>query len=392
MYLLKRSLLILRLSCDVLSLPSKLLLIGCFCLLIMNHILAIFPSLIWDRKSVSWQSILSSSWNDCITILLKSISNLLHVGIFAMSTWFFLFSWLSFCSLLLSSSSLLIFAFNSFIIFNCWVVMMGDSSTTLKIFLATLRNWIYLIAFVTRCLKKRSLSLLYHFVEYTVKYYILFISWFFLYKCLWMVNMRCHFDLRDLQLFDFNRHILVQLYSQISQSWEIYLCKFLALCLYFYLSCAAKWVKCAREFFDDPRTPIYNHGYIVMIHLFNMVLIEIVQSNWTFSYCLIFNLNIIMTIFRLGNHTLYFHSTSYHVYRLRLKISTVSLLSIIVRHINTIMYHDISKHYMYLTDKFFVVENFHRYPRDVQKTSIHTNKSETLRAVLKHFYLSSQWK
>jgi len=81
---------------------------------------------------------------------------------------------------------------------------------------------------------------------------------------------------------------------------------------------------------------IYNHGCIVIIPLFNMDPIEIcaIQLNiQTVSYCQIFNLNIITTIFRLGNHMLYFHSTSYHVSRLRLEVSTISLLSIILRRI-----------------------------------------------------------
>jgi len=38
-----------------------------------------------------------------------------------------------------------------------------------------------------------------------------------------------------------------------------------------------------------------------------------VQLNWTVSYCLIFNFNVITTIFKLGNQALYFRSTSYHI-------------------------------------------------------------------------------
>jgi len=76
----------------------------------------------------------------CYSLIRKYLSNLLRVGMFATSSLFSLFSWLSFCSLLFSSSSLLIFAFSSFTIFNCWVVMiMNDSFTTLEIFLTTLR-------------------------------------------------------------------------------------------------------------------------------------------------------------------------------------------------------------------------------------------------------------
>ena len=56
---------------------------------------------------------------------------------------------------------------------------------------------------------------------------------------------------------------------------------------------------------------------------------------------LIFNFNVIKTIFRLGKHMLYFRSTSYYVY-LRLEIS---FLSIIVRRIDIvwITYHMVLK-------------------------------------------------
>ena len=74
------------------------------------------------------------------------------------------------------------------------------------------------------------------------------------------------------------------------------------------------WNRTKIATLHDPRILIYNHGYIVMIHLFN-ILIEFVQSTeHPVSYCLIFNLNVITIIFRLENHTLYFHNTNYHVY------------------------------------------------------------------------------